>query len=257
MAFLALTAGQTDADSPLDQTLFDLIRTNFDDHETRFGATESLSEGSIRDDFVYPTGGINTDVWDVSGTNVYTDNQPNHLLHFNHGSGQYSAVAASDKKMRFDLDKKHTVVMELRHISTQSDNTEAWMFGFQDAALTTSTSAIVTDQSDFIGFAQGSTANTYKAITSKGGVGATLQDNIGNAAVFSKLKIVVTFSDTVALQVQMFVDGTEVSGSPYTDTAKIPLLSMRPAMGTAGGGSVRDSNIDYCLAYWSARPLSV
>lgn len=35
MAFTSITAGQTDADSPVDQTLMDLIRTNLDDLDGR------------------------------------------------------------------------------------------------------------------------------------------------------------------------------------------------------------------------------
>lgn len=41
MAFTALTAAQTDANSPGDQTLMDLIRTNFDDHESRIMTVEN------------------------------------------------------------------------------------------------------------------------------------------------------------------------------------------------------------------------
>ncbi len=35
MAFTSLTTGQTDADSPVNETLMDLIRTNLDDLDTR------------------------------------------------------------------------------------------------------------------------------------------------------------------------------------------------------------------------------
>lgn len=46
MAFTPLTSGQTDADSPLDQALMDLIRTNLDDLDARL----SLSAFSVHKD---------------------------------------------------------------------------------------------------------------------------------------------------------------------------------------------------------------
>ncbi len=42
MAFTALTSAQGDADSPLDETLFQAIRTNFDDHEARIRILEKM-----------------------------------------------------------------------------------------------------------------------------------------------------------------------------------------------------------------------
>jgi hypothetical protein len=45
MSFLALTSAQCDANSPGDETLFQLIRTNFDDHETRI---KTLEDPSVR-----------------------------------------------------------------------------------------------------------------------------------------------------------------------------------------------------------------
>ncbi len=46
MAFLSLTQGQVDADSPINETLMDLIRTNLDDLDSRIvGAT---SEGVVK-----------------------------------------------------------------------------------------------------------------------------------------------------------------------------------------------------------------
>ena len=43
MAFTAITAGQVDADSPVDSVLMGLLRTNLDDHESRIDANYSAS----------------------------------------------------------------------------------------------------------------------------------------------------------------------------------------------------------------------
>lgn len=50
MAYTAITAGQVDADSPIDSTLMGTIKDNLADHESRIGAVEVLvpiTEASI------------------------------------------------------------------------------------------------------------------------------------------------------------------------------------------------------------------
>lgn len=73
MTFSALTSGQTDADSPLDQALMDLIRTNFDDHETRITANTGtgVTNGDSHDHdggdgATIPQGGLKTTMGAVS-----------------------------------------------------------------------------------------------------------------------------------------------------------------------------------------------
>lgn len=259
MAFLAFTSAQMDADSPWTETVAQLIRTNFDDHESRIGANESLSEAAIRDDFVYPSGSINTDIWDISdAANVSTAQQPDHDVDLDNSGGvNFGAIAASVKKMRVDLDRDHSIVFECRHKSNQSDSTESWFFGLKDASIAATSSTIVTTNDNVIGFRQGTTANTYRAICAKAASSSTLQDDIGNASAWSILKItVVSTGSGAAITVRMYVNGTEVSGSPFTTLANIPLLSLRPVLGESGGGGARIQTIDYCLAYWNARPLS-
>lgn len=46
MPFVQITAGQTDADSPLDQALMDTVRLNFDDHESRL-LTFTPADGTV------------------------------------------------------------------------------------------------------------------------------------------------------------------------------------------------------------------
>lgn len=264
MAFLALTSGQCDADSPLDEPLFQLIRTNFDDHEARLLPNEARNNEAIFDDFTADTlsmdpGGppvIAPWVWEQNLTvPALLDGSPDHWLHFANGAGSYTVIAASAYRMRIDLDRDHTVVMECRHKSAQSDNTAVWFMGFQDASLAVTGATCVTDQTDVIGFAQGSTAQTYKALAAKGGVSSTLQDNIGNAAVWSKLRLELTFAGATR-QIRYFVDGTETSNSPFTTAANITLLKIRPLFGFQNGGGARNNYLDYVIAYWVNRPLS-
>jgi len=46
MPFIQIAAGQTDADSPLDQALMDAVRLNFDDHESRL-LTFTPADGTV------------------------------------------------------------------------------------------------------------------------------------------------------------------------------------------------------------------
>lgn len=266
MAFLALTSGQCDADSPLDEPLFQLIRTNFDDHEARLLPNEARNQQAIFDDFTSDTldaaAGVvpvlSAWVWeqdDPTTPSTALDGTPDHWCHFTNGAADHAAIAASAYRMRLDLDRDHTVVMECRHKSAQSDNTAVWFMGFQDASLAVTGATCVTDQTDVIGFAQGSTAQTYKALAAKGGVSATVQDNIGNAANWSKLRLELTFASATR-QIRYFVDGTETSGSPFTTAANITLLKIRPLFGFQNGGGARNNYLDYVIAYWVNRPLS-
>lgn len=74
MAYSAITSGQTDADSPLDQTLMDLIRTNFADHETRMVTNGDSHDHNGGDGAIIPQGGLKTTTGEVSTSSTTTVN---------------------------------------------------------------------------------------------------------------------------------------------------------------------------------------
>lgn len=216
------------------------------------------SDSAIHDDFTedtlsiqgtLPAGTEEPYTWELGGTTVPAiAANPNHYLTASSNAG-YSAIAASVYRMRFDLSVDHTVVYECRHKSSTSDNTDVWAFGFQDASLVIGAATIITTQNNFLGFVQGATANTYKAITSAGGVTTTVATNQGNAANWTELQVVVTFSGATQ-NVEFFMDGSSIG----TSTSNISVQRMRPIFGRSGGGGVRTQHADWIHAYWRSRP---
>jgi hypothetical protein len=200
-----------------------------------------------------PAGTEEPYTWELGGTVPTLSGNPDHYINCSHngGAGPYSVIAASQYKIRFDLSRDHTVVYEARHISGQSDATEVWAFGFQDAALGVGVNTIITDQTDFIGFRQGN-ANTYNAITASGGVTTTVASNVGNAANWTKLKAVVTFSGATQ-NVEFFIDDASLG----TSISNISVIRMRPIFGcNNGAASPRVQRCDSIDAFWRVRPLS-
>lgn len=259
MAFLALTSGQCDANSPVDETLMQLIRTDLDDHESRIGANESISDGAIRDDFIGTA--IDTDTWDTAGvTAPAQDGQPDHWMHLQNGAGNSAIIAATTKRMRCDLDRNHAVTLEARLKTTPSGTDANMFFGFQESGLTLA-DASVTDTSDMIGFVRGTNANTWKFRTAKASTNSEV-DNLGSTFGWQVIRITIaSLSSGADITIHVYIGDTvaslsEISGSPFIDETKIPLVELRPFFGSQGGGGTRHTYIDYILAYWSARPLS-
>jgi len=222
------------------------------------------SDQAIHDDFtgdliatrVY-TAGLGPEepyTWDLGGTAPTLSGNPDHyIVALHNGAGAYSAIAASQYKMRFDLSRDHTVVYEVRHKSAQSDINEYWTFGFQDASLGVGGSGCVTDRSDFLGFIQSTgVANKYRAQTDNGGGPTVVVDDYGDASVWNVLRIEVTFAGSTQ-QVEFFVNGTSVG----TSTTNITALRLRPFFGCySAGGVSRTQYADYIDAFWTVRPLS-
>jgi hypothetical protein len=190
--------------------------------------------------------------WEQGGTVPTMAANPDHWVLAQHAIATYSVMAASPYKMRFDLSRDHTVVFETRHRSGQSDAAEVWAIGFQDAALAVGAATIITDQSDFIGFRQGGAANTYDAITASGGATTVVANDAGAAAVWTKLKAVVTFAGATQ-NVEFFIDDVSVG----TTTSTITAVRLRPVIGCSGGSAGSPGQyFDYVHAFWRVRPLS-
>lgn len=263
MAYTTIAPGQTDADSPLDQTLMDAIRTDLDDLNTRLGAIEAFSDQAIYDDFALSV--INGDIWTFGAAGAGTAPAvalPDHVCHMIVGSSAttYSGIFATAKKMAFDLSVDHTIAFEAR-LKHSSATTAEFLIGFQDQTLT-GTRANNIDLSDMIGFVRGTNANTLKFTMAKASTAITAADNLGTFYPnYATVKIVITFSGATK-KVQAYTgttqaDYTEVSGSPFTDTAKIPDIALMPWIGLSNNsGGTADLYLDYALYYWLARPLN-
>ncbi len=221
------------------------------------GSSAGLHDDFTQDSFHITSGGI-TDIepyaWELGGATLPAiGGAPDHWAVLSNGGANHAVMAASTYKMRFDLDRDHTLYFECRHKNTIADSTNVWMIGFQDASLAVSASTCVTTQSDIIGFVQDAVAQKYDAVVSKAAASLVVANSVGLASAWSVLRIEVTFAGATK-KVEFFIDGASVGST--TDTTKIPVVKMRPLIGFANGGGARLNYIDYVDADWTVRPLS-
>lgn len=264
--WLHITDGRIAANQPGDTVLMTDYRNDLEHLKERADQVGINSLESIHDNFAGDTldsvqgtpGSTDYPVtWDIGFSNSapVLDQQPQHACNFPAvGANAYCAIAGSKYRMRVDLDADHTLYFECRHRSVTSDAGNLWVMGLQDASLALSSNTSISTVSNMIGFRQDASAQKYKAFCSKAGVSVDVATALGNAAIYSVLRIEVTFSGATK-KVEFFVDGTSVAST--TDTAKLPLVKLRPFVGFhAGGGVLRQQLVDYVDADWVVRPLS-
>lgn len=217
------------------------------------------SVANIYDDFV--NGAIDTHTWtDESSVGALTfDAYPDHSFTMSTSGasragigGAFAPGAGVIGRMQFDLDRDHSIRMITRWGKATNNGDQTIVVGFQDAALTAA-NACGGDLTDTIGFCKGTNNNTVKAYVSKGGVSLTVADNLSNWTNWMELRIDITFAGATK-QVEFFIDGSSVGST--TDTAKIPVIMMRPMIGQTGGAAARVSRCDYASYFWLVRPLS-
>lgn len=249
--YVDIVDGRIDVDSPGDTGLMTDFRNDLRHLYERLNLVGIVSSGNIYDDFHQGT--LDTDLWIDTGDNAPTfDAAPDHSIQFSTTGIQSSAIVAGAKRMLFDLDRDHHIKMVSRFGKATAAGDQSIIVGFQEAALTGD--AVVTDTDSMIGFVRGTNANTIKAYCSKtAGNFVNVADNLSNWTAYMELAIEITFIGATK-KVEFFVDGTSVGST--TDTAKIPVVQMRPAIGQHGGGGGRTSHLDYATYFWIERPLS-
>ena len=253
MAYTLIASSQTDADSPLDETLFEAIRTNFIDHESRIGTNESVSEDAIMSDFAnietYVAASIPWNL-NVSGAGTINLGTDGHYVELDPSTGSAALLAAADR-MRVRFNTAQTVIIELRFKNNTAADC-AMALGLQDANFTGATAT--TDVSDFIGIVIGSGTKTIRFRTALGGSAAETAD-LGNTDNWQTAKITVTSSTSGTTRT---VTG-ELDGSPVTwsaATSNIPNgLSLRPCLATNNRAG-KKVWVDSARFYFGGRPLS-
>lgn len=241
-----------------------------DDLEYLRDRVDAIGIGSaqgIHDDFACDTldttsGGaadVEPYTWEVGtggSTSHVTDGAPDHWCHiFNTAGSNWCVIAASPYKMRFDLDRDHTLYGEMRiKRGATPDSGAVWLFGFQDASLAVTAATCVTTQTNIIGFVQDATQDKFDAIVSKSAGSGTLvvANSVGDISAWTVLRIEITFAGATK-KVEFFIDGSSVGST--TNTAYIPLVKMRPLIGF-DPSATRDLYIDYADFDWTVRPLS-
>lgn len=258
-----------DPGKPGRSTDFKQIRDNQDWFDSLLDSLVARSSQDIMDDFARSSLAA---AWDAelwvsleSGTRTKSHDADDHYIRYYVGgssAGSFSLMSDA-RRMRIELSRDHHVICEWRMISTNDDATSNFRFayGLQDTALAAPN--VVWDDSDFIGFIVGSTQDTVKATTGKGGAIQVVADDQGDVTNWTKLKIdVQSSSGGTVFALKFYVDDVQV-GSTHTDAANVPTtVELRPMMGVAeingnsGGAEYVAHNCDYALAYWIARPLS-
>src|SRR3972149_2641672 len=191
MAFTALTSAQCDADSPLDETLTQLIRTNFDDHEARINSTQLATENQIVDHFFIS--GLNTAAWLSAGAaptfGMTVDGT--HKLLVTGSAGSFGILTSAIGKGRFRLNQNQALYMEWRAYMEETGNAaDALLIGFQDGTLT-DVAATISDQTDMIGFVKGTTAGQWKFRTAKA-ASASEDDDVASRAAWHIFRLELT-----------------------------------------------------------------
>jgi hypothetical protein len=253
MAFTNLTAAQTDADSPLDQTLMDLIRTNFTDLDTRVSAIEAFSDQDIRDDFFGGATTIDTTTWDSGGIGTF-QRVAEHQCFINPGGAGYRAIGATTERIRVNLTEEYVVIMEFRIYNSLND-VGATTVGLMDVANTTAGAGVVTDTAFFIGVVANAGGGDW-TIRVDDNTGPTDRGGQGTWNVWTTFKFTVTCS-AVAGNRKVEVDTDGVSSGAAITTDIPSTVDLYPVAGVndpgAAGAQLR---IDYYHCYFSGRPLA-
>jgi len=264
MSYIAITASQTDANSPVDQNLMDTIRLDLADHESRLLAAFTFGNNSILDDFVtqQSASGVAASVWETGGTAPDVVSQHQARVK-GVGGGSFSIMAASPSKLQINIAEEYIAVMEMRVYKAAGTNDD-FFFGFQDSALSSAAAATVGDKTDMIGFYRDAAAADwfFRTANTAGGGGSTTSGAIGVSTSWGIYRLTVTCSATAGNRQVIVEYGTslagmaQVSGSPFT--TNLPTgVNLRPFFGVAPSvATTLDLRVDYCLAYLTGRPLA-
>jgi hypothetical protein len=231
----------------------------------------SISFQSVFDDFyarlaadattLDPNGWIAS--WNGVTPDLITPHQVRQRL--SASSAGASVLFSTKYKMRVDLTRDTVWICEFRAKNVAAGSLNLF-FGLNDDALTdppagattrANVDAIVTTVADCLGFVYG-TGGKWKFRTSKGGTASTT-DSLGTLNAYSIMNMTITGSSTPAnRKVDVTVDGTTISGSPFT--SNIPdskILRLVFGMDTASGADPAfETDLDYVLLYPTTRPLS-
>lgn len=243
-----------------------LIYNNLIDLDARVNSALTIVNANIFDDFTYKDATLDTTLWiagQLGGANV-PSNKTSAGDHYLDCVGVNSAIASAgicgaNNRIRIYLGVDQSVIMEGRlKIPAAGTGGRRLMFGWQDVGFTPGTdAAFLTDVTDFIGFREGTTNSTLKFTMQKAGVSGASQDNLGNFANWTKVKITVARASAV-FTVRAYLDDVEISGSPFSTNVPDTTL-LRPGMAAGndtGSGNAITFRADRIRAYWGALPDS-
>lgn len=256
MAFTALTSAQCDANSPLDETLVQLIRTDLDDLNSRLSALESVSSNDIRDNF--STVVLDSAAWSTAFVGAGTavpDSTYEHSLTLDSGGGigDVAVIGANTTRFRCDIAEERTVIFEVRARLAGWSATNFFIVGLQDNAVGLGTTTLSDITDCIVIYSPNSGQWTYRQAL---GGAATESVDFASTASWQVIRFEVTCSATAGnRKVTVFLNGTAI-GAPFT--TNLPTARLRPVAAAykSGGGAACQTYLDYCLVYDQTRPLA-
>lgn len=260
MSYLKVTDAQTAYKAAIGQDLMRQFRDNQEDHESRISQLLAQSHNTLIDDFLcFDDGGgggavgIDEDLYALAGgasdfrPQVGVDGK--HVLRVNTvNSSITKRIASKNTKLAFRLNQDLVGTFEARITDVGAAAPTNLIIGF-------SANLAPSNEDDVIAFLKGTTAGKWRFRVAKATV-ATTTDNIGNRATYQKLRIdLLRSGGGSTLQVRAYIDGGEISGSPFT--TNIPDTTvLRMIFGSIGPGSgTTDVQLDRWEMRWTAIPV--
>jgi len=260
MSYVRLTDAQTAYKHQVNQDDMRQLRDNQDDHEARIAQLLAQSQNAIVDDFFSSSGGAGgvdvNSIYEVTGTSAGFDtmmaSSGDHVIRINTVATAATKVLQSRlTKCSFRLNQDMVGFLEARVQDIGGAAPDNMIVGYNDTGVATPAT-----EANCIGFFKGTAAGKWRFRVAKGGV-PTQTDNIGNRAAWQKLRMEFTRSGGGAtLQVRAYIDGAEISGSPFTtnipDSVVLRLMwgAVTPAAGTT------DYRMDRWEHRWTAIPVN-
>jgi len=262
MSYAKLTDAQITAGVFIKQATGRQFRDNQEDHEARILQLLAQSQHAIVDDFFYSVDGGPASAWIPASlyglspnSNILVDSDGSHVLQMTTVNLAASAgPLVSNAKCRLRLNQDMALFQEFRAKDPGTTPMDNILFGLQDQAVLSANAAIT--ETDCVGFLKGTTAGKWRFRVASGGVG-TQTDNIGNRATWQNLRLEILRSGGGAtLQVRAFIDGAEISGSPFTTNIPISVI-LRPQMRAQSPASgTTDLRVDRFEMRWTAVPIA-
>ena len=252
MAYVSLTSAQCDANSPLDETLMQQIRTNEDDLDARLQSFGTPSDQNIHDEFAGSV--VDTDIWtaDVIGAGTVVQSPTTHLVTLTAGGaavGNVANILAATKKIKIRMTQTQSVTLKCRFkITTIS---QSYFIGWQTDG---NTGGAADDTVDAVGIDYA--AASQSVFRNSKGAATTTSAALGNVAAWQVLQIDLDQTGS-ALTLNATLDSVAFSGMPITTTNIPDTVTLYPVASSGGdGGSLCVVVIDYYYVFYNSQPLS-
>jgi hypothetical protein len=269
MAFTALTSGQCDANSPLDETLLQLVRTNFDDHESRI---KSVEDPNVRvfEHFARTKFYSSNEILVATGaTYVASRDYADNLIFRAAGSGtfarwvnRYGVAVGNDAHFvraqdvgtlqlicapgYYFTNRTKPIVFKFRMMIENYNDWTGFFFGLMDVPPA---EASTTRPSNGLFMEMGATAGTFRFVARNGGGGSeTVGTEFTRPSSSAWFTFEITFTNDPSNQAVCKIDGV----TKETLTTNLPTAkTLFPVLHLVGSVASTKYDLDRIEAYAS------